>query len=180
MENTQERGRDCAPKNNLEAELNARKNAVWASDLPTHERMLAMALAFRKITPDGEWVTTDILSWMCKFSQRTARKKCEVLVEKGWAEKAFSLLSPEQIKQKVIESKTFQKGSLPGAKACSWCSYETLVLHEHHYPVRREDGGEKVVAICPNCHAEYHAIEGSSAYRFSDKARGESYERTSA
>ncbi len=41
----------------LEVEFDERKSAVWASGLSTHERVLALALAFRRITVDGEWTT---------------------------------------------------------------------------------------------------------------------------
>ncbi len=41
---------------------------------------------------------------------------------------------------------------------CSWCRGCTLVLHNHHYPITRRDGGTTTVAICPNCHAEYHFL----------------------
>lgn len=41
---------------------------------------------------------------------------------------------------------------------CHWCASETVILHDHHWPVPRVDGGTETVAICAGCHAEYHFL----------------------
>lgn len=46
-----------------------------------------------------------------------------------------------------------------GNLACGWCGINTLVLHEHHYPIPRSQDGTKTVSICPNCHYEFHTMK---------------------
>jgi len=88
-------------------------------------------------------------------------KEWRYFVSKGMAE--TYTLSDEYILS-VIKSKNPQK--LQGAKKiCEWCSSETLILHSHHYPIKRCDGGEETVKICANCHCEYHYLE-ERKYRF--------------
>ena len=47
---------------------------------------------------------------------------------------------------------------------CAWCKSDTLVLHEHHYPIPKSEGGTDIVKLCPNCHAEYHYLEKCRFY----------------
>jgi hypothetical protein len=46
-----------------------------------------------------------------------------------------------------------------GHKICSVCNINTEILHSHHYPIKKCDGGENTVLICANCHGEFHYIE---------------------
>lgn len=47
-------------------------------------------------------------------------------------------------------------------KTCEWCNKKTLILHNHHFPIPKGDGGTEIVKICPTCHFEYHLlIEGN-------------------
>ena len=43
-----------------------------------------------------------------------------------------------------------------GDTVCEWCNCKTVVLHKHHYPIPKSEGGTKTVSICPNCHHEFH------------------------
>lgn len=43
-------------------------------------------------------------------------------------------------------------------KECEWCGKETLIIHDHHFPIPKADGGKEVVKICPTCHFEYHLL----------------------
>ena len=43
-----------------------------------------------------------------------------------------------------------------GNNQCEWCGIKTTILHKHHYPIQKKDGGINVVNICPNCHHEFH------------------------
>jgi len=57
----------------------------------------------------------------------------------------------------IIKIKRSQ--SFPRARqSCDWCSGSTLILHAHHYPTRRCEGGKETVNICANCHSEYHFL----------------------
>jgi len=61
------------------------------------------------------------------------------------------LLSPEQIKAHILANK--------GSYTCDWCKCNTHVIHSHHYPIQRKDGGAKIVSICPNCYSAYHSLK---------------------
>lgn len=41
---------------------------------------------------------------------------------------------------------------------CGWCEVQCYVLEDHHYPIRKKDGGQKIVKICSNCHKNFHAL----------------------
>lgn len=43
-------------------------------------------------------------------------------------------------------------------KKCEWCGRYSYVLHKHHFPISRAEGGTDTVCICPNCHSTYHAV----------------------
>lgn len=42
---------------------------------------------------------------------------------------------------------------------CAWCKSDTFILHEHHHPTPKSEGGKEIVQLCPNCHFEYHYLE---------------------
>lgn len=70
----------------------------------------------------------------------------------------------EKIK-KVLCDKQPQGGI--GTETCNWCKCTTIILHEHHYPIPKKDGGTETVKICPNCHYEFHYFMDSS-YKLCD------------
>jgi hypothetical protein len=43
-----------------------------------------------------------------------------------------------------------------GANVCSWCHISVFILHQHHYPIPKSQGGQETVGICPNCHYNFH------------------------
>jgi len=43
-------------------------------------------------------------------------------------------------------------------KGCLFCGVDDIILDKHHYPIRRKDGGCKIIEICPNCHRRFHTI----------------------
>lgn len=59
--------------------------------------------------------------------------------------------NPQQAKQFVIDI-------LDSGDTCEWCGRKNYVLHEHHYPITKSNGGINTVKICPNCHTNYHQI----------------------
>ncbi len=63
-------------------------------------------------------------------------------------------MNEEEIVKKLKGKNLFGLGY--GSKICEWCGIFTTVLHKHHYPISRKDGGTKTVKICPNCHNEFH------------------------
>ena len=59
----------------------------------------------------------------------------------------------EQIKADILDNKN------EGSKTCEWCGCKTSILHKHHYPVSKREGGKETVNICSNCHNEFHSKE---------------------
>lgn len=58
----------------------------------------------------------------------------------------------------IIKTKNHKNLGI-GDRECEWCKINTYVLHEHHYPIKKKDGGTEIVKICPNCHHEFHYLE---------------------
>lgn len=53
---------------------------------------------------------------------------------------------------------------------CEWCGTHSIVYHKHHYPIRKKDGGCKLVTICPNCHYAFHFLtDNRSIVKIIDK-----------
>ena len=52
-----------------------------------------------------------------------------------------------------------------GSRICEWCEVTTMILHKHHYPIQKKDGGKKTVDICPNCHHEFHCFNQDKIYQ---------------
>ena len=65
-------------------------------------------------------------------------------------------MSKEEI---VSNLKNKKNNSDIGDLECEWCRTKTLVLHKHHYPIPKAEGGKEIVNICPNCHQEFHCLE---------------------
>lgn len=64
-------------------------------------------------------------------------------------------LSVEELKEKTI--KLSGKGL-----TCEWCGNKCYILHEHHYPIPKKNGGTRLVNICPNCHYTFHKLESEN------------------
>ena len=62
---------------------------------------------------------------------------------------------PYSIKD-ILSNKSPQSGI--GVESCEWCKCKTIILHEHHFPIPKKDGGNETVKICPNCHYEFHYL----------------------
>lgn len=70
-----------------------------------------------------------------------------------------------------IRSKTKQNIIGWGYK-CEWCNGKTLKLHEHHFPIKKCNGGDRTVKICPNCHYEFHYLTENKFYYPTDRLLG--------
>lgn len=75
------------------------------------------------------------------------------LSDKGY----ITIVSSENIVEQLIAKNL--RGLGYGWSVCKWCKIYTAVLHEHHYPIPRSEGGTETVGICPNCHQEFHSSE---------------------
>lgn len=85
------------------------------------------------------------------ISPKHLAKGFEKLKELGYID--GNNLTYEEIKETVIKEKKNAKFT------CEWCGCKCNILNEHHYPIPKSKGGTEAVKICPNCHAEFHAIE---------------------
>ena len=94
--------------------------------------------------------------------------ECISLIENEIGE--YKFFSPEEIKE-ILSKKTpqinFSLNWYP-TKKCSWCMCETLILHEHHYPIPKKNFGKEIEKICPNCHAEYHRLSDYPIFKIFD------------
>ena len=78
------------------------------------------------------------------------------------------VFTSEQVKE-LLCSKTPQRLATYLTYQCEWCCCFTGYLHNHHYPVPRSKGGEETVAICPNCHSEFHHLVQLKGYKLTQK-----------
>ena len=83
-----------------------------------------------------------------QVSNKTIIRMKKHLEELGYIKVVYD---PKQAKELVLQNKN--KG-----ETCEWCGTKTNVIHYHHYPIPKKDGGTEIVKICPNCHCEYHSI----------------------
>lgn len=65
--------------------------------------------------------------------------------------KSYGISYPD-LKEAVMENKD-------AGRTCAWCGKKTTVIHKHHYPVPKANGGTQIVEICSDCHAEFHSLE---------------------
>lgn len=102
-------------------------------------------------SPDGVRETART----CLMSENSVRKALRELVGAQLAAK-LPALSVAEAKRR-LEAKAPQADVGFGCE-CTWCGCLTAWLHDHHYPIFKSAGGTETVAICPNCHAEFHAL----------------------
>jgi hypothetical protein len=106
------------------------------------------ALVFAVIKQD---VTCDPkeISQTTSLSIKRVKESIKWLTENYYIEASAS--TPEQLKRMVIECNK--------SEVCEWCGDKVFMLHEHHYPIPKREGGEDTVRICPNCHSTFHQLE---------------------
>lgn len=90
-------------------------------------------------------------------STKTAYRLLDSLAKKKLIK--INKLNVYEIK-KELEAKNMQ-GKGIGSNTCTWCKCKTYILHAHHFPIRKEAGGNVTVDICPSCHQEFHFLENS-------------------
>lgn len=119
---------------------------IWEiNELSVIERLVLSV-----IKSDIKFATNNEFS---KFMQLSPNRLSEIkskLTKLGYIEE--KKLTAEQIKEIVLKEKNT-------GFECEWCKTKTKAIQEHHYPIRRCDGGKDVVLICPNCHYEFHKLE---------------------
>lgn len=111
------------------------------------------------------------LASRCNMSIGSVVRAKQGLVDKGLVAVSGGMTATEamawcQIKQGQVV------GHTPSLRQCKWCKGETLIFHEHHFPISKQEGGAETVSICPNCHHEYHALI-SDSLSLTARGRGE-------
>ena len=103
---------------------------------------------------DGEFenipITIQYISNIGFCDKRSIYRVIKSLKEQGLLNYVCKDNIVEKLKNKRLAG--FGIGNL----ICQWCGISTSVLHEHHYPIPKIEGGKLTVNICPNCHSEYH------------------------
>ena len=86
------------------------------------------------------------------YTQRDKQslKKSGILIMKKYSQKEVL---------RMIKERDFKR-CIP--KKCEWCGKETLIIHEHHFPLEKSLGGKETVKICPTCHYEYHLLNNGN------------------
>jgi len=103
------------------------------------------------------------LGRMLSVSSKTSRNTVQSLIKKG---------DFVEIKMTDVEAATFLTNNIASSDAmepCEWCKTETLAIEQHHYPIRKRDGGNDLVSICASCHRTFHLLTDFGVYRPSQK-----------
>lgn len=116
------------------------------------------------------WATPETIvrcSAMARKCPSVLKKYINALV----VEQVVDRLMPDPVatKEFLLANKYPQHFGLGNALNCEWCGAKTLVLHKHHYPIRRSQGGVDTASICPNCHAEFHILDACDRFRLSEQ-----------
>ena len=117
-------------------------------------------------TQDGEqWFegSRQYLAEWCNSTKQGVQKNLKSLVEKGLLIKEDVIVNSADIVD-LLKNKNM-RGLGVGSSTCQWCEVNTSILHEHHYPIPKSKGGTETVAICPNCHHEFHSMSDIPKYK---------------
>jgi len=96
----------------------------------------------------------DILNKLPFIEKKSITTKLKKLINNKYV---ISITIKATDKEKILKSKNLNGHGI-GDKCCSWCKMKTTMLHEHHFPIPKKDGGTELVSICPNCHCEFHGM----------------------
>ena len=109
------------------------------------------------------WARNSYFSELYGVSKTSISNWISQLVEYNYIEKTESSIDIANfMKSKDMSGLGF------GELTCEWCKVNTSVLHEHHYPIPKSKGGTETVAICPNCHHEFHSMESGFKLNLSE------------
>ena len=96
------------------------------------------------------WATNRYFAELYRVSKKTISIGINLLEKAGYITFVSDNDVVASLKQKRLQGLGY------GKEVCEWCGIYTSVLHKHHYPIPKQDGGTKTVNICPNCHHEFH------------------------
>jgi hypothetical protein len=103
----------------------------------------------------------NLMAERCGMSKAKAISTVKELIGKAIIKGNRQIMNAED-KRNLLMLKNF-KGLGIGDNTCDWCQGNTIVLHQHHFPILKANGGIQTVNICPNCHSEYHNLDKYSS-----------------
>ena len=118
----------------------------------------------------GQWIMFSTKQWEEEFpfwSKSTIQRTFQSLKDGGII--TSRKLNKQEIVSMLCEKTPQRLNTDLDFYVCDWCKGETFILNEHHYPVPKESGGERVVKVCPNCHYEFHSLETLTLYSLDKK-----------
>lgn len=97
------------------------------------------------------------------------RKRLLILKKEGYISYGIPDIEAKNIISNYYNKSNCQEVDIFGLQ-CEWCKSQVATIQEHHYPIRKKDGGENIVKICPNCHYGFHALSDRNEFiRIKDK-----------
>lgn len=97
------------------------------------------------------------------IKKRAIRERLQKMCELGLLKKLSNSTNSTDIVN-LLKNKNMH-GLGVGSSICQWCGVSTSVLHKHHYPTPKSEGGTETVAVCPNCHHEFHSMSDIPEYK---------------
>jgi hypothetical protein len=103
-----------------------------------------------------------------KLSKNSVYSSIEILLSHKIIEtcESHNIYEIECLLNRKRQTAHYQISEITGS-SCSWCGYSTPILHEHHYPIPKREGGKQIVEICANCHSEFHYLAESKFFKIS-------------
>lgn len=139
-------------------------NYVWEHSQAQGTARLCL-LAIAKLADDNGECTPKIadLAQMCRVGERSIQRTLSDLKDAGHLRMQISAGLPSDKAVQILCAKEGQRFPYVPRYAvhpleCPWCKGETIILHAHHFPIPRSEGGTETIRICASCHAEYHAL----------------------
>jgi len=84
--------------------------------------------------------------------------------------KLKKISSLKLIKRKVITDKeAFDLLNQNYLVGCQFCGLSNILMHDHHYPIRKKNNGTQVIKICPNCHSKFHQLTDHGVFIFNEE-----------
>ena len=132
--------------------------------------LVGIGIKFDSI-PEVEFqLSTSLLNYIAdelSTTDRVAKESVKTLEDCGVIARSAQL-SPAKIRE-ILTGKTPSLSLCSYQSSCEWCKTNTPILHKHHYPIKKSNGGTETVSICPNCHAEFHWMLDTPKYQFTQR-----------
>lgn len=135
----------------LENDIYMPANVRYAKNLKTNSKFLYSVLLYYCDKEGVYYKNIKLFSSLFDRIPQMIEKYFNDLEENGY----IKIINDKEYIVDKLKSLNL-KGKGFGEKTCEWCGIKTYIIHEHHYPIPKKDGGEETVDICPNCHSAFH------------------------